>query len=202
MDLDAIKNKWQNQQIKSSLNDDVVEKMLNKKGGTALDKLKVVEKLFFILNTLCILVVPLLLIVGFSLFFIIGFGVLCVTSSVWSYYKMSMLRQINIITMNLLDVYSQVVKYRKLIIYELILGVCLIFLFDMWYIADIAHQHDEAFFSSNFYILQFIILYVITLVICALLYYKLYWKNIKKLLKAIDEITSFTNEKNEVTETI
>ncbi len=119
MDLDKIKNTWQNTEIKSSLTEENIQQILSQKGQSAFNKIKFYEKtgiilfpLLIILNIYFIVAVNRLN-VEVSLLLPYFFTISSLSFWIWNIYKFVFLKRINLDTANIMSILRAVETYKK-----------------------------------------------------------------------------------------
>lgn len=119
MDLDKIKNTWQNTEIKSSLTEENIQQILSQKGQSAFNKIKFYEKtgiilfpLLIILNIYFIVAVNRLN-VEVNLLLAYFFTISSLSFWIWNIYKFVFLKRINLDTANIMSILRAVETYKK-----------------------------------------------------------------------------------------
>ena len=172
MDLDNIKKTWQETEIKSSVGEDKIRKMLNNTGKSALERLIKYEKIFLWTMIPCILAGVLF----YHMHDVTGiiYFALLVVNFFWQIYKIRFLKRIDVSSMNVMEVSKSITRYRQYLNYELIGGSIFIVIFFSSYIfyalpnglslLSIRHGYYISFF-------ELILSFALLLVLSASLYY-------------------------------
>lgn len=197
MDLDELKNIWSKTDQSSGIDGDVLRKMLNNKGQTALSRLLVFEKVSLCLSILLISIpflhnylFPIAKYSFFSLFWFISF---CVILFVWEMIKIKLLKKIDVQRISLLASMKYITRYKRFLQYELFVGVLWFVIFLISFVYPLIDLISE---DKLGYFLLFIGCLVIVSMVAIFLFYKLFYrKSIEKIEKSIQEILDFENEK-------
>lgn len=199
MDLDNLKKDWQATNPDVRVDDDKIRQMLDNKGKSAFEKLLKVEKLFLKLLLLCI---PFILIFYFVTSPLVGilYAILVVVSFIWQRYKISFLKKINIIEMNLLKVSLAIGRYRKILYFEILVGTLCAIVFLLIYCYSFVKKDyiasaiaDSRFFAA--YLVYILILLFVSLgVILYAIYSQCYFKNIHEIERSIKEAEEYQKD--------
>lgn len=130
MNIDEMKLKWQHSELFEKAVEEVVTKKIleNEKNkiGTRLDEMKkkgrkeTYSGLVFVIITLPVLIIFFKDV--FSLYFLIAFGVLAVSSSLYSLYMQTNLNKVDFATMNVEMTSVSLLRYRKQMILFTVIG--------------------------------------------------------------------------------
>ena len=206
MDLDKMKNAWQEADIKPNVRDEKIKQMLENRGQWAFGRLLSIEKIGVICVFICIpLWIGIFLldkyldnISIFSIFMLVSLTLV----SVWQIMKYRFLRKIDV-TKGLVLVSSQIVRYKKLLSTELIIAVVWVLVAAALFVynkvlmtKDISLPDitaSQLLFALLFYVLFCGVTFFITWVI-----YKAYFVgNIKWIEQSIAEIREFEKGESE-----
>lgn len=195
MDLDKLKKSWQEADVTPTIHENKIQKMLDNKGKGAFENLLRVEKIFFWLLIPCAFA---------GLFFYhmhplpgIVYFALLIPAFFWQAYKIRTLKKIDLSNMGILEVSKCMVRYKKNIFWEIIVGVVWVIIFFIFYVywglpAMFPRLYNE---DSEFSLLILLIgTIVLSIVIGLVLYKYLYINNIKKVQDSIREIEEFEKE--------
>lgn len=189
MDLDNIKKKWQETEIKPNLETEKICAMLSNKGYSAFNSLLRYEKMGMIAMVAC-LGLGYLIFSRYPLIVIIY----CTSATFgffWQLYKWKKLKNTNIAEMTIMEVSTLFYWYRKVIYKEFFLGIVWFILFFI-ILGYLEITHDPSFRSLRITI--FIAGAFIGLIGAIVTYKLMYWNNIKKLATAIKEVEEFEEE--------
>lgn len=199
MDLDNLKKDWQATNPDVRVDDDKIRQMLDNKGKSAFEKLLKVEKLFLKLLLLCI---PFILIFYFVTSPLVGilYAILVVVSFILQRYKISFLKKINILEMNLIEASLAIGRYRKIVYGEILVGAILAVAFLSIYSYTFVQKHyvasameDSRFFVA--YLVYILIISFVTLgVILYVIYSRYYFKNIRDIERSIAEAEEYQKD--------
>ncbi|MDR2955431.1 MAG: hypothetical protein LBV43_10150 [Prevotella sp.] len=195
MELDNIKKTWQENEIKPSIDEEKIRRMLNNRSKNAFNRLFMVEMVYFILLIPCIFAgvwfynlhpIP-------GILYFAGL----VVSFVWQWYKISYLKKIDLIEMGILDVSKRITTYKKYLSYEIFIGaawglavfICFTFFAMPVQIPELSSP--DLSFILWIGLAAMIILFAILMI---LIYKFFYMNNIKKIQDAIKEIEEFEIE--------
>lgn len=129
MDLDKLKNTWQNAEIKLTMNENQIQQILNNKGKSAFNKLIRYEKIGFIVSFLLIIAsIGLIIFSQIALkikddYFPLFFCVSTILISIWQGYKYKFLNKIDTLKMDILQVSQNINTYKKYIVGEWIVAI-------------------------------------------------------------------------------
>lgn len=194
MDLDNIKKTWQQTEIKPTINDEKIQRMLDSRGKNSLESLMTYEKWGMIIGLACI---PISFVLQ-NKYLIIIFLTGAICSEIWQIYKYRFLKRINLSTMSILDVSNAMIKYKKYIFREFIGGTiwAILFMGSLMYIQmfhDLLLNHPEKTKTFAFLMVLSIAIGFIALTLSTIyiLYRYTYIQNIKQIEKSIEEIKDF-----------
>lgn len=196
MDLDNIKKRWQEAEMKSTIDEDKIRKMISNEGQSAFGKLLWYERLGLWLSIPCL---SFLLIVTWHVYIVVFLmaSFIAVLSIVWQMYKLNYLKRLDMMNMNILEISSHVNKYKIYINREMIVGVIIFFVFFAFYIYYTSNNHDYAPDTMKYMLIRFVITVGVGLMVALLLYRHIYLKNIEKLQASIKEIEEFEKDNQE-----
>ncbi|MBK5720470.1 hypothetical protein JGH11_06260 [Dysgonomonas sp. Marseille-P4677] len=186
MDLDNIKKTWQETNLKPTINEDKIRKMISNKGKSAFRRLLFHEKLgLFIL----IIFIP----IGYFVLerhtsMRVIYLITTLSGIVWQLYKINRLKKVDLQLMTITQVSKHIHWYRTAILKEISFGVVwfILFFILLGYL-DISENTDHLLRR----IVALSIVIVVGLVFVLLTYRLLYLNNIKKLQASIKEIEEF-----------
>jgi len=189
MDLDNIKKRWQETEIKPAITEEKIKKMISNEGQSAFNSLLRYEKIGIISTILCI---PL----GYLVFekhlpVAILIVASCIIGLFWQIYKYKKLKKNNISEMGITEISCNFFWYRKALLKEFYTGLVW-FVFFFIFFGYFELLYDSVYFYTQLAIL--IICMLIGLGIALLLYKTLFWKNIKKLEVSIKEVEEFEKD--------
>lgn len=187
MDLDDLKKDWQQTDVKVSIGEDKIKRMLGNKGQSAYEKLLKYEKLELAL------LIPALF-VG-TLFWLdsrclsIFYSASVIAGGIWQWRKIKFLKKTDFLIMNILEVTERMNKYRTMLFSEIIVGIVWTFAFAglICYIS----YHDRSWFVfwGGFVFISFF-----TFTTCFFIYKYLYYNNLKEIEQSIKEIEQFEKD--------
>ncbi len=191
MDLDKLKKDWQNVNVKSSVDEVKIEQMIDNEGKSAFNRLVLYEKVSMILLPFCGLL-------SFTDLFKydilkIYYGIICVVGFFWECYKYKLLKGVNMLEMDILDISNFYVKFRKYVVYEIIVTVLWFFSFVILF-GYLEYIHEWSIKGRTDLIPVFISIFLITFTLCIFVTWKLYWKKVKILGKSIRELKEFEKD--------
>lgn len=191
MDLDNIKKKWQETEIRPTITNEKIQKMISNEGRSAFNSLLRFEKISIFLLLLCI---PMIFILSLRHTPVIVFYLISVAIFlVWQVYKFKKLRKINLSEMSITEISSHFYWYRKAILKEFVTGlVWLLFFFILFGYFELLNDTD--YFYKHLTIL--VVSVLIGLSIALIIYKVFYWNNIKKMEYSIREIQEFEEGNN------
>jgi hypothetical protein len=189
MDLDNIKKTWQETEIKPTIDNEKIQKMISNEGRSAFNSLLRYEKIGIILLIICIPMIYALSlrhtpVIVFYIFSVVVF-------LVWQVYKFKKLRGINLSEMGITEISSHFYWYRKAILKEFVAGLVWIIFF------SILFGYFELFNNPDYFykrLIIFVISVLIGLFIAIVIYKMIYWNNIKKMEISIREIQEFEKD--------
>lgn len=191
MELDNIKKKWQNAEIKLDIDNEKIGKMLSNDGHSAYNALLKFEKIGAFAMVICSVFgyfvfsryLPVSIVYTVSAFF----------AFFWQIYKIRKLRQINIGHMTIMEISSKLYSYRKIIFKEFFAGAAWLVLF---FIFLGYYELLETPLSVG-KLIALTISVLVVMIVVFVLYKVMYWNNIKKLASAIEEIEEFERDNQE-----
>ncbi|MFV0418172.1 MAG: hypothetical protein ACK5KT_05535 [Dysgonomonas sp.] len=197
MDLDNIKKSWQNADVKPIINEDKIQRILDNRGKGAFDALLKYDKLFFWLLIPCFL---LGLLISFFMHPLPGifYSILVIIGFFWQAYKIKVLKSFDLSAMGILEVSKCITKYKKYIVYEILIGLVSIIPFFIFYtyygLPEMFPRLYQGESASTSLLIILIIEIVLTLIISYWIYKRTYLKNIRKIEKSVKEIEYFEND--------
>lgn len=199
MDLDNIKKSWQEAQVRLTIDEDKIQKMLDNKGKGAFSALLKFDRLGFWLLIPCLL----LGIIGiFCIHLLPGifYSILVIGGLFWQRYKIQYLKGFDLSEMGILEVSKCITKYKKFIIYEILIGAIAIVVFFIFYtyfgLPEMFPKLNEIEDSGKFLLIMLITGIIATAIFSYLLYRYMYLNNIKRIEKSIKEIEEFEYDNN------
>lgn len=199
MDLDSIKKTWQEANIKPTIDESKIQKMLDNKGKSAYANLLKYDKCFLWLLIPCVFA-GVLFYCMHPLPGILYFALL-IPAFFWQLYKISYLKKADVSKMGILEISKGVTRYKKFLVYEIIIGAVWIVAFSVSYIYYglpsmfpklMGRYSPEG--ESSFMLLLLIFMIAATMVFSFLIYKYLYLNNIKKIQDSIREIEDFEKD--------
>ena len=191
MDLDNIKKTWQQTNLKSTVDDYKIRKMLDNKGQSAFNSIMRYEKYGIIGLVVCMLIAyPL-----FSEYKMVFYSYLvtCLVGIVWQIYKFRLMKNANIAELSITKAAKFYYQYRAMIVKELIVG-CVWFLFFIVLFGyfELSPKWNTGRFQYS--LIAFVISMSIGLLVGLVLYRKLYWTHFKEIEKSLKEIEDFEED--------
>lgn len=189
MDLDNIKKSWQETEIRLTIDENKIEKMISNEGQGAYNKLLQYEKFGFWALIVCI---P----IGYFLFrkhlpVVILYITYVLFALFWQFHKIKKLKSANIQQMSITEVSKHIYQYRKTILKEFTIGIVWFFsFFILLGYCEISERTAETFSI----VVAIIIASAIGFAGVLLSYKLLYWNNIKKLEASIKEVEEFEKD--------
>lgn len=194
MDLDNLKKTWQEAEIKPTIDDAKIQKMLDNKGQGAFAKLIKYDQLFIKLLIPCAFAE--ILFFYLSTWLGIIYGILFIYSFFWQRYKIRFMKGFDLSAMGILEASKCILRYKKFIIYEMVIGAIIIipfFLFYTYYVLPDAFPRMHEL-NDEISLILFIVSIATTFFFCFLIYRYMYINNIKKVQKSINEIKDFEED--------
>lgn len=192
MDLDNIKKTWQETEIRSTIDEDKIRKMISNEGQSAFQKLLSYEKFGLFMLILFIPIGYFVFRRHFSLQLLYIITVLL--GIVWQLYKINKLKKVNLQLMTITQVSKHVHWYRKAILKEMTYGmVWFVIFFTLLGYLDLSEHTDRVFNR----VILLIIVMIVGVISTILIYRLLYWRNINKLQESIKEIEEFEKDNQE-----
>jgi hypothetical protein len=205
MDLDNLKKTWQATEVRPTIDECKIQKMLDNRGQSAFEKLIKYDRIFLWLLIPCIFA-------GVLFYYIhpvpgIIYCIVLINGFCWQTYKLRFMKKVNLSEMGILEVSRCITKYRKLLLYEIIIGSVGIVVFFVPYIyfgipgmlSKISGRNSEQV-QATFDICHMAVMLIITIVSAAVLsfflYKYMYFDNIKQVQNSIKEIEEFEKENN------
>ena len=189
MDLDNIKKTWQETEMKPTIDNEKIQKMISNEGRSAFNSLLRYEKLGIILLIICI---PMIFALSLRHTPVIVFYLLSVAMFlVWQVYKFRKLRRINLSEMGITEISSHFYWYRKAILKEFVTGlVWIMFFFILFGYFELPDDPDYLYR----HLIILVISVLIGLFVAIIIYKMIYWNNIKKMENSIGEIKDFEKD--------
>lgn len=205
MDLDNLKKTWQETEVKPTIDECKIQKMLDNKGQSAFEKLIKYDKIFLWLLIPCIFG-------GIFFYYMhpipgIIYSIVLIYGFLWQSYKLKFMKKADLSEMTILEASKCITKYKKLLLYEIIIGAVAVVVFFVPYVyfgipgminrmsgRDTEQVH--AIFDISHMAIMFVIMIVSVTVISFFLYKYMYFNNIKQVQNSINEIEEFEKENN------
>ncbi|NDV94403.1 hypothetical protein D0T84_05645 [Dysgonomonas sp. 521] len=206
MDLDNIKKTWQETEIKPTIDECKIQKMLDNKGQGAFERLIKYDKLFLWLLIPCFFAG----ILFFYMHYIPGtiYFIMMIYSFFWQRRKLKFMGAVNLSEMGILEVSKAITKYKKTILYEIMIGVvCLVVFFVPYLYFGMPgflgkafgndSEHVRSFLDTTHLIVMFAVMIITTVAFSFILYKYMYFNNIKQIQESIKEIEYFEKDNND-----
>ncbi|MDF9830066.1 hypothetical protein [Parabacteroides sp. PF5-6] len=181
MDLDQMKKEWQETPLEVNVGEEKIGQMIGNEGRSAFRKLLRNEQIAIIVAVLCALISGIFkypeLVWFYRITIALGF---C-----WQIYKVVYLRRVDLINMSILEISRSYIRYRKMAIYEIVLGLVWFWAFTGLY-AYLEYIHNE-FFGIYEY-LVFGIIFGLGFLLCLWTIWRLQWRHIRQLGRSIREV--------------
>ena len=198
MDLDKLKNTWQNAEIKLTMNENQIQQILNNKGKSAFNKLIRYEKIGFIVSFLLIIAsIGIIILSQIALkikddYFPLFFCVSTILISIWQGYKYKFLNKIDTLKMDILQVSQNINTYKKYIAGEWIVAIIwTIAMFLIFFINKLPN-------ISLLYFIMIILAISAYAILITFIIYKLtisrYLINIEESIKEVEELRNDNEE--------
>lgn len=193
MDLDNIKKTWQQAELKPTIGEEKIQKMLDNKGQSAFNSIIRYEKFGIIGLIICLLVAYPVFSRHMPVFY--TYLITCLLGVAWQIYKFRTLKNANIADAGITDVAKLYYRYRKMIIKEFIVGLVwfLFFVILLGYL-ELSPKWGTNHFKN--YLIIFVISMSIGILVGVFLYKKIYWNNLKRIEESLNEVEYFENENN------
>ncbi|MDH6355163.1 cbb3-type cytochrome oxidase subunit 3 [Dysgonomonas sp. PH5-45] len=194
MDLDNLKAKWNEIDVTPTISEDKIQQMVNNKGKSALGKLLRLEKIGLVVLFLCI-GIPFLHNhlsherLGYTPFLLYGYILLCVGGIFWQYYKIKLLRGINLDKLDIVTCLKSILRYKKYINNELFVGIIILILFlgcYTWSVIDLIPDAQKVVFAVYVAVITLIFIGIIFI-----FYRKMYKKRIVQIEDSLQEVKDF-----------
>jgi len=205
MDLDNLKKTWQETQVKPTIDECKIQKMLDNRGQSAFERLIRYDKIFLWLLIPCVFAS----ILFYYMHPIPGiiYSIVLVYGFCWQIYKLRFMKKVDLSEMGILEVSKCITKYKKLLLYEIIIGAVGIVFFFVPYvyfglpgmISKMSGKNTEQIqttFDIYHMTIMLVIMIVSVVVISFFLYKYMYFNNIKQVQNSIREIEEFEKENN------
>lgn len=191
MDLNKIKDTWQNTEIKVRLNEEKIQQMVSSKGQSAFSKLKYYENLelivfpFIILLNITFIAAVQYLKTNISIILPTFTAGSCFCFWIWSIYKFRFLKKVNLIKMNIIDIVKAVDIYKKYMRKEYIIILVWITIF-----AILCVWQTSTLLTLEVRIMIGIVVWAITILATNAAYTSTTKKHLKQIEKEIDKTKS------------
>lgn len=193
MDLDNIKKTWQQAEIKPTIDEGKIQKMLDNRGQSAFNSIIKYEKVGMIGLIICALVSYPIFHKHMPVFW--GYLVTCFIGIAWQYHKFRSLKNANIAESGIVEVSKFYYKYRKKVINELIVCVIWLLLFCAFFLYfELRQIDDPQLFRSLLFV--FIGSFGFFTIIGFFIYKKLFWNNLKRIEASLKEVEEFEEDNN------
>lgn len=183
MDLDKLKETWQSAEIKSSIDEDKIQRILNFRGQRAFNKIRLYEKSSLIASATMIFVGILFIILSYSsvlntekIIVPIFITISSILIFIWNIYKIRFFNKIDIARMDVISISKSMNTYKKYLATEGIIAFA-------WTVAFAAIFVSSLMFHLNW--IKQIIFGVSICIFISLISYLAYKFTIKKDLKTI-----------------
>jgi len=197
MDLDKIKNSWNELDISASTNENAIKNIMKSNAKTTLYRLITTETFLFFI------IIPLLSVPYIVDYFLDGVYILplfiktayilfCLTGLFWQGYKRRLLKQIDIANVGILDNRRFFLKYKLCIKYEIIVGTIFALLLYVAFVYSWKERMTDYIFEV--YCWTNVVLCILILLLGIFLYKKVYYKQIKKIESSLNEINNIIQE--------
>lgn len=191
MDLDNIKKAWQQTDLKSTVDDSKIRKMLGNKGQSAFNSIMRYEKYGIIGLVICVLIAYPFFSEHKQVFYF--YLVTCLVGIVWQIYKFRLIKNANIAELSITRAAKFYYQYKGIIVKELIVGcVWFIFFIILFGYFELAEKRDTGRFQYS--LIAFAASMCIGLLIGFILYRKLYWTHFKEIEKSLKEVEDFEKD--------
>ncbi|GAB6010379.1 hypothetical protein [Dysgonomonas reticulitermitis] len=191
MDLDNIKKTWQQTDLKPTIGEEKIQKMLGNKGQSAFNSIMRYEKYSIIGLIACILIAYPLFSRHMPVFYF--YLIACIIGIIWQVYKFSLLKNANIAELSITKAAKFYYQYKGMIIKELIISCVLFFFFVVLFgYFELAPKWNTGHFQYSLII--FVISMIIGLFVGLFLFRKLYWRQFKKIEKSLKEVEDFERD--------
>jgi MFS family permease len=193
MDLDNIKKTWQQTDLKPTIGEEKIQKMLDNKGQSAFNSIMRYEKYGIIGLIICTLVAYPLFSRYMPVFYF--YLIACIIGIIWQIHKFSLLKNANIAELSITKAAKFYYQYKGMIIKELIISCVLFFFFIMIFgYFELAPRWNTGHFKN--YLVIFGVSVIVGVVFGVVFFKKIYWNNLKRIEKSLKEIECFENENN------
>ncbi|WP_163357811.1 hypothetical protein [Dysgonomonas sp. 25] len=190
MELDKLKESWLKAEVKSSISEEKIQRMVNNRGKSAFNSLLRTEKIMLFLLFPCLF---------FSVYLYpkvpissVVYAILIPLGIIWQFYKLNHLRKIDFTNMNILEVSKLINKYKLFIKWEIIGGVAFLILFLAFYTIELSFYYSNI--PATGLIIACSIGISVALLFMLFIYKVFYLNNIKKIEASIKEIEEFETE--------
>lgn len=198
MDLDELKESWQNIDTPPITDETKIQHIINHRGLSAFNSLLRTEKVFIILLILCVFISFTLkdqlcfIVYIISVFIAIG----------WQVYKYGLLKKLQFARMSLLEVAAKISTYKKYIYYEIIVGgIWGIGFVLLWITRVVAYDFVRCSSNQSINVASFIFIFLAIVVFIALwmlVLYKFLYMNkiriIKEAIREAEEVADFQSK--------
>ncbi|WP_165020165.1 hypothetical protein [Dysgonomonas sp. ZJ279] len=194
MDLDNIKKSWQEREIKPTISEEKIQRMLDNRGKNALENLMTFEKWILIIAALC---VPIIAIFEKPYYLMIFCLISFICGLTWQIYKYRFLKKINLSEMSILETSIAITKYKRYILREIIVGIiwCIAFTGIVVYerYTTASNENNPIMYSLITIGATFIIILTCAYIVYVIYRY-IYMQNISQIEKSIAEIKDFEQD--------
>lgn len=186
MELDNIKKEWGKLEIKSTIDEEKLQRIIRKRGQGAYSSLMRWESFSFLGIIFCLLFAYALFLDG-KLYITIYFLSGCVIGFIWQIYKIRFLRKIDMISMPVMKIIPKVIQYRQYILKEIYVGIC-------WFIGWMCLLILSRDIPSIYSIIILALVGAVLIYLMVLFYKAIYFKKINKINESLNELKDFESE--------
>lgn len=190
MELDKLKKSWQQAEIKSSIDEDKIQRIINNRGKSAFNTLLKLERISFYASFCCIFFAVFIFFLSYTLGIV--YSLLIPVAVYWQSYKIRYLKKTDFVQMNVLEISKHINKYKLFIKKELIAVTGFVVVFFGIYAFELEYIFTHLPLSMRAVIIGASVF--ITVLLLYLVYRFLYMDNIKKIEQAIKEVEDFEKE--------
>lgn len=191
MDLDNIKKTWQQADLKPTIGEEKIQKMLDNKGQSAFNSIMRYEKYGIIGLIICVLVAYPLFSRYMPMFYF--YLITCIIGIGWQIYKFRLLKKANIAELSITKAAKFYYQYKGMIIKELLIGCVWFFLLiSLFGYLELTPKWNTSYFQYS--LIAFVMSMIIGLLVGFILYRRLYWTHFNKIEKSLKEVEDFEKE--------
>lgn len=190
MDLDKMKKEWQETPLEVNVGEEKIGQMIDNEGQSAFRKLLKYEQIGIIAAVILWFISGIFKYPELVLFYRVTITLIFF----WQIYKVVHLRKVDFIRMSILDISRYYIHYKKLAVYETVLGLVWFWVFACYY-ANLEYVHNE-FFREKYGFIVFGVIFGLGFLACLWLIWRLQWRHIRQLGKSIQEVRELEKENN------